>query len=221
MKIKRFEFNMFPVNCYVLWDETNEAAIIDPGCYYEEDKIALKDFIANNGLTVKHLLNTHLHIDHICGNPFCERTFGVKSEANEADLYWVELAPKQSRMFGMKLESEPEPPATHLHDGTFVTFGNTCLEVIHVPGHSPGSIVFYNAAEGCLFSGDVLFQGSIGRADLAGGLKEFVRSYSYCLTIRWYIRDMEHLPPLAQRRKRILSSGYNSCELWTLKNIIN
>ena len=169
MKIKRFEFNMFPVNCYVLWDETNEAAIIDPGCYYEEEKIALKDFITNNGLTVKHLLNTHLHIDHICGNPFCERTFGVKSEANEADLYWVELAPKQSRMFGMKLESEPEPPATHLHDGTFVTFGNTCLEVIHVPGHSPGGIVFYNAAEGCLFSGVVLFQGSIGRADLAGG----------------------------------------------------
>ena len=169
MKIKRFEFNMFPVNSYVLWDETNEAVLIDPGCYYDVEKAALKDFIISNNLTVKHLLNTHLHIDHICGNTFCERTFGVKSEAHEADLFWVEEAPKQSRMFGLKLDAEPAPPAVHLHDGNMVNFGTTRLEVIHVPGHSPGSIVFYSAADGCMFSGDVLFQGSIGRADLAGG----------------------------------------------------
>ena len=70
MKIKRFEFNMFPVNCYVLWDETNEAAVIDAGCFYEEEKQALKGFIKDNHLEVKHLLNTHLHLDHIFGNPF-------------------------------------------------------------------------------------------------------------------------------------------------------
>ena len=169
MKIKRFEFNMFPVNSYVLWDETHEAVLIDPGCYYEEEKTALKDYIASNELVVKHLLNTNLHIDHICGNPFCELTFGVKSEAHEADLFWVDEAPKQSRMFGVRLDQAPAPPAHHLHEGNFVTFGNTKLEVIHVPGHSPGSIVFYCAADNCLFSGDVLFQGSIGRADLAGG----------------------------------------------------
>ena len=153
MKIKRFEFNMFPVNCYVLWDDTHEAVLIDPGCYYEEEKTALKDYITSNELVVKHLLNTHLHIDHICGNPFCEKTFGIKSEAHEADLFWIEEAPKQSRMFGVKLEQEPAPPSIHLHEGNFVTFGNTKLEVIHVPGHSPGSIVFYCAADNCLFSG--------------------------------------------------------------------
>ena len=65
MKIKRFEFNMFPENCYVLWDETNEAVVIDPGCFYEEEKIALKDFIIKNELNVKHLLNTHLHVEGI------------------------------------------------------------------------------------------------------------------------------------------------------------
>ena len=70
MKIKRFEFNMFPENCYVLWDETNEAVVIDPGCFYEEEKQTLKNFIIKNGLNVKHLLNTHLHLDHIFGNPF-------------------------------------------------------------------------------------------------------------------------------------------------------
>ena len=70
MKIKRFEFNMFPVNCYILSDETNEAVVIDPGCFYDEEKQALKNYIVSNGLKVKHLLNTHLHLDHIFGNPF-------------------------------------------------------------------------------------------------------------------------------------------------------
>ena len=125
MKIKKFEFNMFPVNCYVLWDDTNEAVIIDPGCYYDEERETLKNFINNKNLTIKHLLNTHLHLDHVFGK--------------------------------------------HLHDGDIITFGNTRLEAIHVPGHSPGSLVYYCANEHCIFSGDVLFQGSIGRADLTGG----------------------------------------------------
>ena len=85
MKIKRFEFNMFPVNCYVLWDDTKEAVVIDPGCFYEEEKQALKKFILTNELNVKHLLNTHLHLDHIFGNPFMLKEFGLSAEANKAD----------------------------------------------------------------------------------------------------------------------------------------
>ena len=169
MKIKRFEFNMFPENCYVLWDETNEAVVIDPGCFYEEEKQALKNFIIKNGLNVKHLLNTHLHLDHIFGNPFMLKEFGLKAEANLADEFWIDEAPKQSRMFGFQLQEAPVPLGTYLHDGDIITFGNTELEAIHVPGHSPGSLVYYCAADHCMFSGDVLFQGSIGRADLAGG----------------------------------------------------
>ena len=109
MKIKRFEFNMFPVNCYVLWDDTKEAVVIDPGCFYEEEKQALKKFILTNEL------------------------------------------------------------GKYLHDGDSITFGHTTLEAIHVPGHSPGSLVYYCKEDNCMFSGDVLFQGSIGRADLTGG----------------------------------------------------
>ena len=142
MKIKRFEFNMFPVNCYVLWDDTKEAVVIDPGCFYEEEKQALKKFILTNELTVKHLLNTHLHLDHIFGNPFMLKEFGLSAEANKADEFWI---------------------------GDIITFGHTKLEAIHVPGHSPGSLVYYCKEENCMFSGDVLFQGSIGRADLSGG----------------------------------------------------
>ena len=93
MKIKRFEFNMFPVNCYVLWDDTKEAVVIDPGCFYEEEKQALKKFILTNELNVKHLLNTHLHLDHIFGNPFMLKEFGLSAEANKADEYWIDEAP--------------------------------------------------------------------------------------------------------------------------------
>ena len=114
MKIKRFEFNMFPENCYVLWDETNEAVVIDPGCFYEEEKQALKNFITKNGLNVKHLLNTHLHLDHIFGNPFMLKEFGLKAEANQADEFWIDEAPKQSRMFGFQLQEAPVPLGTYL-----------------------------------------------------------------------------------------------------------
>ncbi|MDR0892274.1 MAG: MBL fold metallo-hydrolase [Mediterranea sp.] len=169
MKIKRFEFNMFSENCYVLWDDTLEAVVIDPGCYYEEEKQALKKFILSGGLKLKHLLNTHLHFDHIFGNVLVTEEFGLQAEASQADEYWIDEMPKQSRVFGFQ---PPEPPATighYLHDGDTVTFGHTRLEVIHVPGHSPGSLVFYSKEDNCMFSGDVLFQGSIGRADLTGG----------------------------------------------------
>ena len=124
MKIKRFEFNMFPENCYVLWDETNEAVVIDPGCFYEEEKQALKNFIINNKLNVKHLLNTHLHLDHIFGNPFMLKEFGLKAEANQADEFWIDEAPKQSRMFGFQLQEPPVPLGSYLHDGDIITFGS-------------------------------------------------------------------------------------------------
>ena len=168
---------MFPVNCYVVWDETYEAVVIDPGCYYEEEKQALKTFILSNKLTVKHLLNTHLHLDHIFGNPFMLKEFGLKAEACQIDEFWLENAAKQSRMFDFELKEEPVPLGKYLHDGDIISFGNTQLEAIHVPGHSPGSLVFYSKGDNCMFSGDVLFQGSIGRADLAGGNFDDLREH--------------------------------------------
>ena len=185
MKIKRFEFNMFPENCYVLSDSTNEAVIIDPGCFYDEEKQALKKYITSNNLTVKHLLNTHLHLDHIFGNPFILKEFGLKAEASQLDEFWLEQAPAQSRMFGFKLEEPMVPLGKYICDENIIEFGNTKLQAIHVPGHSPGSLVFYCKQENCMFSGDVLFQGSIGRADLAGGnfdeLKENICSRLFVL----------------------------------------
>lgn len=160
---------MFAENCYVVWDETNEAVIIDPGCYYEEERQALTGFIDDLQLHVCHLLNTHLHLDHSFGDALIAETYHTVLEANQADEYWIENAPKQSRMFGFQWNGKIQSIGKYLHDGDLINFGKTQFEVIHVPGHSPGSIVFYCAQEHCMFSGDVLFQGSIGRADLAGG----------------------------------------------------
>lgn len=169
MKIKRFEFNMFPVNCYVLSDETGEAAIIDAGCYYPEEQQMLKKYIDENKLTVKHLLNTHLHLDHVFGNPFLLREFGLKAEACRKDEFLLEKLADQCRMFGFRPNEETVPLGHYVEDGEKIHFGNTELEAIHVPGHSLGGMVYYCKADACLFSGDVLFQGSVGRADLEGG----------------------------------------------------
>ncbi len=169
MKIKRFEFNMFPVNCYVLSDESHEAVIIDAGCYYEEEQQALKKYIVDHNLTVKHLLNTHLHLDHVFGNSFVARELHVKPEAHESDEFLLARVPDYCKMFGIPLNEEPAPLGGHLSDGDLIRFGETTLRAILVPGHSPGGLAFYCEEAKTLFSGDVLFQGSIGRADLEGG----------------------------------------------------
>lgn len=177
MKIKKFEFNMFPVNCYILWDDTKEAAVIDPACFYEEERQAFKNFIEKEGLKLTRLLNTHLHIDHVFGNPFILREFGLKAEASQQDEFWLDQAYAQSRMFGLQMNEAPAPLGKYICDGDQIQFGHTLLEAIHVPGHSPGSMVYYCKEDGCLFSGDVLFQGSIGRADLTGGNFDELREH--------------------------------------------
>lgn len=169
MKIKRFEFNMLPVNCYLVYDSTKEAAIIDPGCFYAEERDFLRDYIKSKGLTPKHLLCTHLHLDHVFGCKFIKDTYGLGIEANPADEYWLQQAPQQARTFGLTYPEIHEPIEKPLFDGDKVAFGDLELEAICVPGHSPGSLAFYSREKKVLFSGDVLFQGSIGRADLQGG----------------------------------------------------
>lgn len=176
LKIKSFEFNMFPVNCYVVWDdETLQAAVIDAGCYYKEEQQTLKKFITDNQLTVVHLLNTHLHLDHVFGNAFMLREFGLSTEASEKDAFLLPRIGEYCRMFGFPLNEDPPAIGKSLADGDKVQIGQQELKVIAVPGHSPGGLVFYSESQQCIFSGDVLFRGSIGRADLEGGNFEQLR----------------------------------------------
>ncbi|MBE6302968.1 MAG: MBL fold metallo-hydrolase [Bacteroidales bacterium] len=167
MELKRFIFNPVDVNCYILWNESKEAVIIDGAVLFDEEKEELKNFIKNNGLTVKYHLNTHLHFDHIFGNPFIEQAFGIKSAANDKDWPWAETIGERVARFGLKYNEKIPAIGSVLHDGDTVTFGNNVIKALHVPGHSPGSLAYYVAEENMLFSGDALFRGSIGRTDFA------------------------------------------------------
>lgn len=173
MKVKTFEVNPISENTYVAYDETNECIIIDPGCFYPDEKADLFNFIVNNDLIVKHIINTHLHFDHVFGLPFVEEQFHMKTEANKADEFLLKNMPQQLQMFGFKnVETEVPTIGKYLEENDVITFGNQRLIALHVPGHSPGSLVFYNQDAKCLFAGDVLFRGSVGRTDLDGGSHE-------------------------------------------------
>jgi len=169
MEIKKFEFNPFPVNTYLLYDETLECVIIDAGMLHDEERELLDQFIEENQLKIKYLLNTHCHFDHVLGNAYIQKKYGVELMANEADSFLLDRVKEQALMFGVPISDEAITLNKNLNENDIVSFGNTSLHVLHVPGHSPGSLCFYVPNENCLFVGDVLFNGSIGRTDLPGG----------------------------------------------------
>ena len=171
MKIKTLEFNPLSVNTYVLSDDTNECVVIDAACFYADEKEILINYILDHDFVVKHLLNTHLHFDHLFGVNTLTSQFGLTMECHQADLFLLDDIPAQMQMFGLTGSNDNFRPETvkYLQEGERVDFGNQSFKIIHVPGHSPGSIAFYHEKEGSLFSGDILFHGSIGRTDLAGG----------------------------------------------------
>jgi len=170
--IKSFKFNFFSVNTYLLHDETREAVLIDCGCFRKEEEAALSDYLTANRLTLKYLLCTHLHLDHILGNGFIYGTYGVKPLAHKADAETLPSAQEQGLRFGIRSGILPVPFERYLIDNETLRFGNSELVVRRVPGHSPGSLIFYNRKEGVAFVGDVIFNRSIGRTDLWGGNHE-------------------------------------------------
>jgi len=171
MNIKKFTFNPVEVNAIVLWDDTLECVIIDPACFYPHEEQQLKLFIETNHLKPVRLLNTHGHFDHLMGNGFVEKTWGLKSEIHKKDSFLVEQAANQSTMFGMSM-SKPPLPYRFFEDGEILTFGKSSLKVIYVPGHSPGGVAFYSETDKLLIAGDILFCGSVGRTDLPKGNHE-------------------------------------------------
>jgi len=169
MTIKTFTFNPIQENTYLVYDETNEAVVIDAGCLSGAEKLTLKGFIEDNNLVLKRVLNTHLHFDHQFGNKFLFNTYGIKPEANKGDEYLLENVIAKTRAFGVEIDEEAQTIGEYIIDNQEINFGNSSFTAFHVPGHSPGSIAFYSEKEGVLFAGDVLFRGSIGRTDLQGG----------------------------------------------------
>jgi glyoxylase-like metal-dependent hydrolase (beta-lactamase superfamily II) len=170
MKIESLVCNMLQENCYVVSDETKECVIIDCGAFYEEERRALVEYIRNNDLKPVHLLATHGHLDHNFGNDTIFKEFGLKPEIAQADEAWITNYKEQAmKLYGMTLEMEMPEVGHFLSDKEKIQFGNHTLEVMETPGHSPGSVVFYCEEENVLFTGDTLFQMTIGRTDLEGG----------------------------------------------------
>tara|TARA_B110001454_G_scaffold214070_1_gene233294 strand:- start:100 stop:738 length:639 start_codon:yes stop_codon:yes gene_type:complete len=169
MKIKRFVFNPFQENTFVLYDQSKGCVIIDPGCYEKAEEKELENFISENGLKPVALLNTHCHIDHILGNQFVAEKWGVELQMHKDDLLLLENAGQISKMYGLENYSGSPYPKHFLKDGDTFSFGESKLDVIFTPGHAPGHICFYSEQHNFIISGDVIFQMSIGRTDLSFG----------------------------------------------------
>ena len=170
MEIAIFQLSLFGINTYLLFDEDEKkCAVIDPGMSNPEEEKAIENFISEKGLTLTHIINTHLHIDHVAGVPFLKKKFGAPVLAHKGDEFMGQRLADQARMFGMNMNLDNIEISQYLEDGDIIKIGNGELEVISVPGHSKGSIALYDKKDGFLISGDALFQGSIGRTDLPGG----------------------------------------------------
>ena len=168
INIQTFTFNPFMEQTYVLYDETKEAVIIDPGCHAQEEKEALLSFIESNKLVPKYVLNTHGHIDHVLGNSFVTHHFGIDLVIGEKDEETLRSVISYAPAYGFQTY-QPTEPNRLLKTGDTVSFGNSTLHHLFVPGHSPGHIAFYDKTKSFIIGGDVLFEGSIGRTDLPGG----------------------------------------------------
>ena len=168
MTIQTFVFNPFQENTIVAFDETREAVVIDPGCYEPEERKKLDDFISTQKLTVKYLLNTHCHIDHVLGNDYVKEKYKVKLLIHAYDEPVLRAVKSYAPNYGFPGYRETLPDQ-FLKEGDTVQFGNTTLYVLFLPGHSPGHVGFYDREQKVILSGDVLFEGSIGRTDLPGG----------------------------------------------------
>tara|TARA_B100001057_G_scaffold255508_1_gene255760 strand:- start:1546 stop:2184 length:639 start_codon:yes stop_codon:yes gene_type:complete len=185
MKLKSFTFNQFYENTFIVSDSTNDCIIIDPGCYSNDEKNILKKYIEDNNLNPIKLINTHCHIDHILGNKFVARTWGLNLETHQNDIELLENSAEIARLYGF-IDYEKSPSTTQfLNEGDIVEFGNSKLKILYTPGHAPGHISLYSKEEKFIISGDVLFKSSIGRTDLPGGdfnvLIESIKTKILCL----------------------------------------
>lgn len=168
MTVKQFVFNAFSENTFVVYDASKECIIIDPGCYDKEEKALLKKFIEEHNLTVTLLINTHCHVDHVLGNQFVKNEYNVPLTIHKLDVGTLKANEVVAPMYGF-LAYESSEADDFINEGEQIKFGNSALDVLFVPGHSPGHIVLVNQKEKICLGGDVLFRQSIGRTDLPGG----------------------------------------------------
>lgn len=184
LTVQSFTFNPLQENTYVLYNEKKDCCIIDPGCYFASEEQELQLFIKENGLQPILLLNTHCHLDHIFGNKFIAQTFNLPLHLHHLEKPVLDLGPASGQLWQMPFDNY-EGEMNFIAEGDRIKIGGDELQVLFTPGHSPGSISFYNKESRFVISGDVLFQGSVGRTDLPGGnfitLDESIKTRLYTL----------------------------------------
>lgn len=172
LKIQRFVCNPLRENTYVVSDETREAVIVDCGAWYDSEKAAISDYVEANGLTPKHLIATHGHVDHHLGDKFAYDTWGLQPELHGSDEEFIRQLPQHAMDvcgIGGLTAADFAPVGRYLTDTDTIGFGSHRLTILETPGHSPGGVAYYCEAERALFTGDTLFRGTIGRTDIGGG----------------------------------------------------
>ena len=175
LSIKCFQFSPIQENTYLLYNEFNSCIIIDPGCYFEEEREILAQFILSNRLKPQILLNTHCHLDHVFGNKFVSEKYKLIPQIHPNEKQVLDYAPTSGLMYNMPFDNY-NGPLTYIEAGEKVQLDNDELVSIFTPGHSPGSLSFYCKPQQFLIGGDVLFHRSIGRTDLPGGNFEMLIS---------------------------------------------
>jgi hydroxyacylglutathione hydrolase len=168
LQIQSFTFSPIQENTYILYNEHKQCAIIDPGCYDDSERERLSAFIQANGLKPELLINTHCHLDHVFGNKYVAEKYGLTLQIHPNEKLVLEFAATAGLMYNLPFDSYTGE-LVYLAENDVVKLGDDALQVLFTPGHSPGSISFYSAAQHFIISGDVLFSNSIGRTDLPGG----------------------------------------------------
>jgi hydroxyacylglutathione hydrolase len=168
LTVKGFVFSPVQENTYVLYNEAGECCIIDPGCYYSNERNELKDFISGSQLRPKYLLNTHCHLDHVFGNKFVHDTYGLEPHIHPDEKLVMDFAPIAAMHWNLPFDHYTGS-VKYITEKDEVRLGNDVLKLILAPGHSPGHLCFYCEVQQFLMGGDVLFRESIGRTDLPGG----------------------------------------------------
>ena len=169
MKIARLIFNPLQENTYVVWDESLEAVVIDAGNMSERENAILEQFLSERGLKPVYALNTHGHFDHLMGVEFLRQRYGAKFAVSSKDKFLVENATQSAELFGVRAGDMPDTIDVDLEGMQSISFGQSELQIISTPGHTPGHVTFYEPEAKLLFTGDTLFRESIGRTDLPGG----------------------------------------------------
>ena|SRR5688572_17886860 len=168
LHVKGFTFNPVQENTYVLYNDESECCIIDPGCYFQEEKDELRNYLEKTGLKPLLLLNTHCHLDHVFGNKFVQDAWGLTLHLHEKEKPVLDFAPAAGQMWQMPVENY-DGELIFIKEGENIPLGKEKLKILFTPGHSPGSVCFYDERDGFVIGGDVLFNSSIGRTDLPGG----------------------------------------------------